>query len=170
MKVLCIIFLCSLASLLGHSTQSHSFVARLRDANQKLSRPHLWLKIKGGASPKANVKKNSKNAVKKKNEHGNNKQKKKSVEDSPKLAKTQVADVEADEDDEEDEDLEQSSDSTVSSKPNMLVDILFNKTPPITRAYILVSTFLGVFNFLFNKNQWPEILTFSWKKVFLNMQ
>ena len=42
---------------------------------------------------------------------------------------------------------------------------MWGKTPPITQVYIGASLGFTIFAFLFNKNQWPDILNLEWKSL-----
>lgn len=59
-----------------------------------------------------------------------------------------------------------STTSSVVSIPGMAtVKELWRKTPPITQAYIGGSMAITILSFLFNSNQWPNFLHFSWAKI-----
>lgn len=47
---------------------------------------------------------------------------------------------------------------------------ILQRTPPMTSAYLGISIVLTLFSFLFNGNQWPEILSFDWNKILLKGQ
>lgn len=82
-------------------------------------------------------------------------------------------DDDADEDDDEDDfDIDELDDDGVGNedaqKQNQLMLSLVDmwiKTPPITQIYVGASIGLTLAAFLFNKNQWPEVLNLDWKSV-----
>ena len=75
-------------------------------------------------------------------------------------------------DDEDDFDIDELDDEGVGNedaqKQNQLMLSLVDmwiKTPPITQIYVGTSISLTLAAFLFNKNQWPEVLNLDWKSV-----
>lgn len=104
---------------------------------------------------------------------GANKNKKKKQQQQPEPEPEE--EVEDDDEEEEDTSLEEGSGvgGSGEGKTNLVSSYLHDfylKTPPFTRLYLFSTLSLTLFCFLFNRNQWPEIFTFSWSGIFPNFQ
>jgi len=47
---------------------------------------------------------------------------------------------------------------------------VWQKTPPLTRAYIAASSTLTILSWLFNSNRWPSFLSLDWNSIILRLQ
>lgn len=170
--IICLLVLCGLAS----SKLGKSFLTTKRGGIAKFSSKLLVLR--GGAEKTKNTKKiNKKNATNKsklskkdskqgRKAGGGNRQQ--DLEETNTALSSSHSDNDDSTNEEEDADLDLENPEPNRST-NFIMDII-QKTPPLTRFYLLSCVSATLLCFCLNSNKWPEILTFSWKKTFLHLQ
>jgi Derlin-2/3 len=86
-----------------------------------------------------------------------------------------LSDDEDDEDDDEDDDLDLDDFEAAESdfaEANTIDRVLeaWKRTPPLTKAYLTASFGATMYGYLFNKNEFPRVLTLEWKPVLQRLQ
>jgi Derlin-2/3 len=88
-----------------------------------------------------------------------------------------LSDDEDDDDEDEDDDLNLDMDDFEAAEgdfaeANTLDRVLeaWKRTPPLTKAYLTASFGATMYGYLFNKNEFPSILTLEWKPVLQRLQ
>lgn len=130
----------------------------------------LLKRLRGGAKKKADSSSSSKKHT---SAASKSSKSKKQIEEEEEAAAAEEEEEYSEEESEEgnEEDGEEGGNGLLDrmKAPNLhlfnIVTDLWKKTPPLTQIYISSSILFTTLSFMFNKNKWPDFLSFEWKPI-----